>query len=296
MAKVNSSEVGDLKDNSASGVQRAKGPFLSVSICGKPRKGQTVGTMQCLKPGKTFDSPEADRFLFSEKKQVCFITMFMRRLRCKYERLAGKDYDSLTYFCWNPSDKESFPAGAKIEWVFAGILMDDNYKPVMDPVETDRAAFIYFRNKGSKCGKAFDFINVLEKKTGELIPLSDNPDTEKYIVTPRRFVTKASVGIYQHPTYGGQYIFEYSLDKQLPDDTAVDIIKKSQKWLPSFESQFNLTNFVKAGGSVAVDEEESQPQEDPNNKIGNPTFKDSETADKDKIKNEVAKDFELPGI
>lgn len=299
MTKIASTEYENLKDFSATGGQKVKGPFLNVSICGKPRKGQTPGTMQCLNPGKDYDGPDTpDKYLFSEMKEIYVILMFLRRIRCKYEKLQGRDYESLTYFCWNPSDKENYPENAKIEWIFAGALMDENLKVIMDPIDQERAAFVYFRNKGVKCGKAFEFINLLEKKTSDLEHLSDNVEFEKYVVTPRRFITKASVSVYQHPEYGGMYVNDFSLYKQLPDDKVVDIMKRSQKWLQAFEKQFNLTEFIKSGGSFGVSSDGSRADipSDPNAKINNPTFKDNETPDKDKIKKEVAADFELPGI
>jgi hypothetical protein len=294
--KIDANEYGNLKDFSASSTAREKGPFLNVSICGKPRKGQTVGTMQCLNPGKSYDSPDGpDKYLFVEKKLIYVILMFLRRVRCKYEKRPGKEYESLTYFCWNPTEKDSYPQDAKIEWVFAGAVMDENLKVIMDPVEQERAAFVYFRNKGVKCGKAFEFINTIGKKSEDLQPLSNDAEFEKNVVTPRRFITEVTIDIFKHPEYGGMYVFNYNLFKQLPDEKVKDIMDRSKNWVAAFEKQFNLTEYIKGGGTV-VSSDDGTAQEDPNKKIDKPTFKDNETADKDKVQKTVAADFELPGI
>lgn len=299
MAKIQSSEYGELTEFSF-GAGRSKGPFLAVSICGKPREGQTPGTMQCLKPDKEFESTSKDKFLFSEQKELYFIIMFMRRVRAKYEKIGNKDYDTCTYFRWSPDNKdENYPDGAKIEVIFAGALLDENLKPIMDPIEPDRAAFIYFKNKGTKCGPAFDFIKEIEKRTEQLEHLSDNLEFEKAVVTPRRFITKVSVSIYKHPDYGGMYVFNYSLFKQLPDDKVKDIMDRSKKWKEVFEKQFNIEQYIMSQQqqhTAAASPTQTNNTASSAPIAGNPSFKDPETPKEQTVQQAVSQDFELPGF
>jgi len=291
MPKIVASDYQGLNDYSGDGNTREKGLFQSVFICGKPRQTQKPGFMYCTKPDKTIDTAKsAEDYLIYQQEKVYVILMFLRRVRAKYEKVPGRDYDQLTYFCWNPNNKdEVYPEGAKIEWIFAGALFDENKKPVMDVEDPTRIAFVYFRNKGVKCGNAFNYINLLEKKTEELEPLSDDPNFEKTVVTPRRFMTEVSVDTYQHAEYGGMYVFKYDLAVQLPDETCLDIIEKSKKWTDAFDNQFDVTQYAstsgRGGGSQVADSSQD---------TGNPKF--DEQTDEQKVDTSVAEDFTLPGI
>lgn len=292
MPKIASSDYQGLNDYSGDSNQREPGIFQSVFICGKPRSGQKPGYMYCTNPGKTIENVKTkDDYLVHEQETVHVILMFLRRVRAKYQKVAGRDYDQLTYFCWNPNKEENYPEGAKIEWIFAGALLSNEMKPIMDPEDPTRVAFVYFRNKGVKCGNAFNYINVLDKKTEELTPLSDDPVFEKTVVTPRRFVTKVSVDTYDHPEYGGMYTFKYDLAAQLPDDKAVDIIEKSKKWTESFDKQFNVSQYVVSGGKGASG---GTQVKDSSAETGNPKFE--EPSDEAKVEKAVENDFSLPGI
>jgi len=291
MAKIVAAENQELTGVSGSG-GTAKGIFYNVFISGVKRGPQRAGCLHCLNPGKDLTSKEdpSTKFLLFNKDEVYFILMFVKKIRCKREKVAGKDYERMTYFCWDPSQDEKYPEGSKIEYIFAGALVDidDNgkIKSIPDPDEPDRNVFVYMRNNGTKCGKAFEFIDTIREKTSELEPLSDGDDEfESTVITPRRFITKITVDTVENATYNSVInVYNYELFKQLPDEMVIDIVERSKKWLPKFKEQFDCTSQIKSSDSNSDTGQGNRP-----------TFED-EAGEEHDVEAEVAEDFSLPGI
>jgi len=290
MAKISSGDFQGLQGNVDN--IKEKGICKSVFICGKFRKGQQVGKMYCMKPDVDFDKVSGpDDYIIYEKDSIYILLTYIRKVRAKYDKVktAKGDRDVLTYFNYSPSSNEKYPEGAKIEYIFAGMVFDLDKKEIMKD-EEGNPHFVYFRNKGVKCGAAFEFVNAIVEKTNELTPLSDDPEFEKLGVTPRRFITKVSVGANEHPEYGTQLKFDYELFKQIPDDTAIDVINKSKKWMKEFDKQFDATNNISKGGNRSFTKSSSE--------LGNPSFEDTDDKDdaQDKLSKELKNDLKLPDV
>jgi hypothetical protein len=263
---IKSDSYGSLSGYSSTGGGREEGTFANVFISGERRDGMDMGKMHAINIGVDFNAPNTpEKFLIHNAETINFIIMFIKKVRVKKEKL-GRQWDEITYFSYNPDQDQNYPVGAKCEYIFAGILLNDENKPVKDP--EGNTAFIYFRNKGMRVGPAVEYLGELNNKAAELEPLSDDPEFEKACVTPRRFITQVKIGS-RESSYGNKDVYEYTAFKKLPDSTVEDILEKSVKWVEPFDKQFDLSSSVK-GPQRGTGESASY---NPDNE--NPGFEDS---------------------
>jgi len=273
MPMIDANDYQDLNQYSNTGSSpKEKGPFTKIFISGEQREDQNVRKMHAIY-SELWDSDDLDKkYLIRNKEVVNFVIMFIKKVRVKKERVGNNNYDTITYFSWDP-DNESFPEGAKCEYIFAGVLLDENYKTVQETQlkedEEPRGAFVYFLNVGIKVGPAVEFLGKLADAAKDLEPLSNDENFEKTVVTPRRFITQVKIG-FRPSGYGNKDVFEYDTIKKLPDAAVGGengIMKKCQKWSEIFEKQFHVKSNSGTGGSPSSVQPDNQ----------NPTFDDSET-------------------
>lgn len=249
MPAINSSDYNELYGASSVTGSKEAGPFVTVFITGQPREGQTPGTLSSIY-SKMWDQAGDEKYLVHNATAVHFIPMFIKKIRKLVVKENGRDV--LKYFAWDPDAEPNYPEGAKVEFIFAGALLDENCKPVKDKLDPERTAFVAFRNNGQKCGGAIDYLNALNKAGEGVEPLSDDPNFETTVVLPRRFICKATMAVGQKNSHGNTpYVFKYEVGGQVPDKSVLGIMEKSKKWLEPFETQYNLTSQVKAGASQA---------------------------------------------
>lgn len=281
MAKISSEQYGELNEF---GVQSrgGGGPFIKVFITGEPRENQTPGKMQAM---VNFDEGQ---YLINEKDEVYFIPLFIKKIREKYVQ-GNNDWANLVYFSWSPDNDTDYPEGAKVAYIFAGVALDENLKPIPDPNEEDRSAFIYFKNSGVKMGGAIDFVDKIHKVSQDLDQLSDDPKFEESVVTPRRFIVKASVTT-QKTDYGNKYVFQYDLHKQLPDEKVVGskdedgIMQKSKKWVEPFRTQFNQEELAEQKKQSTGSTQDSVPFDDGNSSDSNDSQENKNLVDQSDFK------------
>jgi len=284
MSEINASDYDRLSGYSGSGQLREAGPFVKVFISGQQRTDQEISKMHAIYSDLWKSSDVEEKYLFRNQTKVNFIILFIKKIRELKEK-RGREYDELTYFSWTP-DEDEYPAGAKCAYIVAGVLLDENYKPIpekhLKEEEQPRTALIHFKNAGIKCGPFVEFLGRISDKAKELNPLSNNPDFEVSVVTPRRFITEVTIG--KRPSnFGEKDVFDYKLVKQLPDDKVSGddgVMKRCMKWVDPFDEQFNLSKTIGQKGSSDFK---------PDNK--NPTFEDTNSKESDiEIKDN---DFEL---
>jgi len=259
---ISSKQYGDLYEGSDVGGSREKGPFVKVFITGTPREGQTPGTMSAIYSQK-WDEAGDEKYLIHNATEVKFIPMFIKKVREKYEKDPQTQRSNLTWFSFNPEKEENTPDGAKMVYLFAGVLLDKNMKPIPDKLEPERTAFIFFKCNGSKFGPAIDYVNSLNKQGENLEPLSDDPNFEKAIVLPRRFICNVKVKIGDVNSYGNRpYLHDFEVGSQLPDNTVEQLMDRCQKWWEPFKTQFDLSsvnsNFNSTGGRDAISSSEKE--------------------------------------
>jgi hypothetical protein len=221
--------------NYSQNAPREAGLFLSTFITGEPREKQDVGTLQVM---TNFDKGE---YLVNNKKEMYFVIMFIKKY---WERIENKgDRDYVTAFGWNGEDKVDDTC--KYKYLVAGLLLDpeNGFKKMMRPDDPEKEALIYFKCQGVKFQSAMDLLDKFAKKSDELTPLSDNIEFEKSVVTPRRFITKASVTT-TSSNHGTKYTYAFEPFKKLSDEVVVKFMDKSVSYVDEFDRQFDKTNQV----------------------------------------------------
>lgn len=243
---INSSDYEELADFSENSGSRESGPFVNVFICGQPRPGQTVGTMSAIYPA-LWDEQNDSKYAIQNGTDVFFIPMVIKKVRSLYVDKGGRDV--LKWFSWSPDGDKDYPEGAKISVVIGGILMTSDYKTIPDKLDESHGVFVYFNCKGIKCGAAFNLLNDLNKHAETLEPLSDDPEFEKKVVLPRRFIIKTVVGT-ADSDFGQKYVFNFEVHKRLPTKTVQSIMDKCKKWSAEFKKQFDFSSSVSSGASA----------------------------------------------
>ncbi len=278
MAQIDSQQYGELADYSIA-TRSGGGPFTKVFITGISRENQTAGLMQAA------IDLENQQYLLNEKQQVFFIPLFLKKVARKL--VSDGNRVQQEYFSWDPDNDPNMPEGTKQEYIFAGVLLDDQLKPAPDPDGEDHSALIYFQNNGIKMSSAIDFIDKIRQTGSGMNQLSDNEEFEYSVVTPRRFIIKTTVGT-RSSNYGEKYVFEYELYKQLPDDLVVGsdqkegIMQQSKKWVKPFRKQFDEgelsgkqqvpSSGPSQQGQVPFSEEENSEQNDSQNLVDSSDF------------------------
>jgi len=258
MALIKSGKYTGLKSFSdQSGARR--GIFKALYITGQAREGEDVGKMQVIKEwDSNASSPE---LLINNASKVNFIIMFIKKTR--FNKVDGKltcssfndtagSISTSGRVCPKSSDRSGFCETCRFQIIIAGALLNDKGQPMKD--EDGKTYLVYFRCNGMKYMPAQEYINSFEELACDLTPLSDDPNMEVQLVTPRRFITQAIVG--KRPSaHGEKNVFEFKAAKRIPDESVVKIMDDSQKYIKDFEGQFDLSN----GETPAPPEEEAAP-------------------------------------
>jgi hypothetical protein len=259
---IDASKYGKL-NNYSSQAGKESGPFLKVFISGVQREDQDIRKMHAICNGKWESKDIAEKYALHNAEAVNFIIMFIRKVRVKKENL-GRGYDEITYYSYDPDNEPNYPVGAKCEYIFAGAILDENFKAVPSKEDPSQTALIFFQNNGIRVGPAVEYLGELGKKAADLEPLSNDPQFEQNCVTPRRFITQAKIGS-RKTNYGNKDVYEYSAIKQLPDKNVESIIDKCMAWADPFDKQFDLSS---VGSSQPTTKSEYAPDNE------NPTFND----------------------
>jgi len=249
---ISSKEYSTLDGASNLSAGKAAGPFVRVFITGQPRAGMIPGTMSAVYP-ELWNDKNDEKYLVKNKTDLKFVIMFFKKVKELKEHIGiGKDRRSiLKWFSFNPDQVPNAPEGSKNLFIIAGALLGDDSKAVVDKIDPTRTAFIHFRCDGIKVGKVIEYCNELSDAGKDLPPLSDNVDFEKKVVLPKRFITKVTVTT-APSSYGDKYVFEFKVDKKLPDEAVIKMMDRSSKWLDVFNKQFDVTDYVKKGGPSAA--------------------------------------------
>jgi len=255
MVKINTSKYSSLSTGVVGG-SRDPGLFRGVFVTGEQRDGQEYGKMQCM-VGDFKDK----NYAINNAAKVNFVPMFIKRFWIK-EVDIGNNRTSVVACGYNGEDK--IDDQCKFQYVISGMYLDETGKKMMDPLDTDRPLFVYFRCKGMKFGGAMDYTNTISDKSDELAPLTDDPEFERNVVTPRRFITTAQVKWVDSP-HGKKSTFEFKLAKKIGDDSVNAFLDMSLKYLEDFDKQFDPSKWIKGGNQ---DSTVAAPI------AGNPTFED----------------------
>jgi hypothetical protein len=251
--------------NYSSQAGKESGPFQKVFISGQQREDQDIRKMHVIATGKWDSKDISEKYVLNNADIVNFIIMFIKKVRVKKENL-GRGYDEVTYYSYDPDNEPNYPAGAKCQYIFAGALLDSEFKPVKSKQDPEKTELIYFENSGMRVGPAVEYLGALTKAANELEPLSNDPTFEKNCVTPRRFITQVKIGS-RKSDYGMKDVYEYTPIKNLPDANCEAIMDRCLKWVDPFDGQFDLSRSV-AGPQTAS---AYAPDND------NPTFEEQAT-------------------
>ena len=280
MGLLNSSKYASLNNLSTASIVGERGPFVCIFISEKPRKNQKPGMMHCLRDWDTND------YVFNDQEKVNFLPLFIKMVRAKADvtkKADGTDSEKLVYFCWDPETDDNYPVGSKCYYIVAGVLLDSEFKPVMSKKDETRAELVYFKCKGTKVGSVIDYLSGLNQKAKELAPLFDDPEFERKVVTPRRFITQATVTT-KNTDWGEKYIYIFTPIKKLPDVSMIGsegkegIMDRCLRWQDAFKKQFDLSFAIKGAHSGLTFDDEQTTQETPketpatveNNKVQEP--------------------------
>lgn len=269
MALISSDTYGELNRGSASQNPRTPGKFFSVFITGDVRPGQEFGKLQCM------NQIDGGDYLVQNAGVIYFLPYFIKRHWAKYIDTKGRDnqtYSKMVAFGWE-DDVPKIDDQCKYEYVIAGLLLDQETKKAKHHdkdfedagVKKGDPVLIHFRCGGIRFNGAMKLVDEFSKKTKELEALSDSPEFEMRVVTPRRFICKSEVTI-QSSDYGNKNVFKFNPEIKLPDNAVEKVMQSAKDLLPEFEKQFNKTDRLKAssGSSNPVDgapifEEAPQP-------------------------------------
>jgi len=290
-ALLNSSMYGELGDVSASAVKRTPGKFYKMFVTGKRRPGQTVGMMQAMYEVK--DNSTEDDYIINNADEVLFICYFTKRWWEKniYVKVAGEDRSRLVAFGWE-EDVAKIDDQCRFVYCIAAALVDKTTKKIMlhkkdvpdAEIKKGDPILIYFRCDGTKFSNAVEFLNKIGDKAKSLPPLSDNPDFEKKIVAPRRFICSAKVGS-AASSHGDKDVFLFDINTQLPDKAVEAVMNNSVQFKKDFEKQFNKSEFIKSGNNSNVSESSRTS--------GNPTFDEPKADESVPESAEVDENFDL---
>ena len=296
MALLNSQNYSGLANVSSAQMKRQFGKFLPMFITGKAREGQEVDKMQCQPEIGGVD------YIYHNCTEVSFIPLYIKRVWEKYIKAKsgkGEDYDQLVAFGgW--ADEPKIDDQCRYVYYIAGLALDQETKKVKihekdienNEIKQGDKVLIYFRCAATKYQGAMDIVDELAKRSKTLPPLSDNPEFEKNIVTPRRFIIKAIVGSQKTENYGDKSVFNYEPVTMIPDKMVESIMNMSNELIPEFEKQFktNKESQIRTRSSGAA----AQPNA---SSTGNaPTFENTDKSDDKKAddnKNVPKDDFDL---
>jgi len=251
---LNSESYKDLGDVSASAGKRGQGKFHSVFITGKKRPGQDVGKMQVMSEVKE-NATDSD-YLLHNVGEIKFIPYFIKRYWEKNvggKDKNGKDFTKTVAFGWN-KDVPKIDDACKFAYLIAGVVLVDG-KALTHPKDNEKAeikkgdpVLIYFKCAGMKFNGAMKLLDALEEKRKSLTPLSTNPEFEKEIVTPRRFICTATV-TEAESAHGDKNVFEFVPTTALPEKAVEQVMNSAQTFKVDFEKQFDKTNSIKSSSS-----------------------------------------------
>lgn len=297
------------------GSQRPPGIFKKVFITGEPRTEQEVGKMQIILNWDETDL--AKKYLIHNKTEINFVMMFMKKFRKKTSRQTSQinptGYDQIVCFSYEgeegsksttgrlcpPSQQRTdFCEGCKFTYIFGGALLDEKFKPVIDPLaDESRTALIFFQNDGSKFGSTINYINLLDEKGKEIPALFDDSDFEKSVVTPRRFVTSVIVD-YVDTNYGRKAVFKYGIKIKLPDKavlgdkTKPGIMDNCMKYTKEFDSQFDQSKYI-SNSNLQQESKSDTPKFEDETPFDNQSIETAKKEVESKSENAVTDDFEL---
>ncbi len=261
----------------ASREKKSSGPFLVCFITGEPRDNQSVGKMQVM------TNLDNGIYIVNNKDSVNFVTMYITKWREKNVSGGPNSWDKTVCFGWGgdagvesssgklcpisaerPSAHGGWCSDCKFVYLIAGLYLDDNMKPVeynvdpSDPTSEKRKAMIYFKCQGVRYSNAMDYVTKLSDLGKDLKPLSDDPAFEAAVITPKRFITTAKVGL-KKTDHGTKYVFDFAASKQIPDQLALKILDLSNDQMTKFEDQFNKTESIKGttSGSGAGNQQQA---------------------------------------
>ncbi len=254
MSLLNVSDYSDLAQVSSAAAKRTPGKFYKVFITGKKRPSQEIGHMQAIYEIK--DNNTDDDYLIHNAADVRFIPYFIKKTweKTVFQSINGQDVPRLVAFGFD----ESVPKiddSCKYVYIIAGLLLDPETKKaaqhkreIVDAgISVGDPVLIYFRCDGIKYSGAMTLNDELASKTSSLVPLSDSPEFEKLVVTPRRFICSAKVGTAQS-SHGDKDVFQFDVMAQLPDKVVLESVMKSAKSLmPEFIRQFDKTQYLSSG-------------------------------------------------
>jgi hypothetical protein len=250
MALLNSESYGDLAKVSSGGSKRAPGKFFSIFICGDVRPGQEYGKMQCM------PSIDGGEYFIQNAGTIYFIPYFIKRYWEKTlttKSKEGKDYSKLVGFGWG-DDIPKIDDSCKYAYTIAGLALDPSTKKALlhskdiedAGIKKGDPILIHFKCGGMKFNGAMKFIDALTNKAKTLPPLSNSPEFEKLVVTPKRFITTATVAIAESK-HGNKHVFQFVPETQLPDKAVEQVMNSAKGLTADFEKQFDKTALVKSG-------------------------------------------------
>ena len=266
MGKIDPGKYGGLGGYSPEPFQeREPGIFIPCSISVEPRKGIDVGTIQGVYEYDKNESGENNKYLFKNQKEINFVIMFIKRYWQKIEKINGKDVT--TAFGWDTPKPENEPL-AKYTYNIAGMYLNEKKEKVPHPIPLfeGKFALIYFKCSGVKFDGAMKLVSSFKEKSKSLSPLTNDPEFEANVVTPRRFITKAIVGL-NDTKYGKRYVFSFEPSIKLGDDSVEKFMDMSLELSELYKKQFDKTGRLNDGQKKQVDGNKTLNE--------NPTFSDN---------------------
>ena len=253
MAILNSGSYAGLNSVSAGTETRAPGKFKKVFITGAVRKGQEFGKMQVMS-----EVSDTGDYLVHNATEVYFIPYFIKRFWEKTVSVKGKDgsdYDKLVAFSWDDKAPK-LDDQCKFQYLIAGPVLDPTTKKAMTyqkdyenaGIKTGDPILIYFKCGGIRFNSAMAYLDALSKKGKDLVAMSDSPEFEKNVVTPKRFISQATVTTTKSD-YGDKQVNTFTPMIQLPDAMIQKIMDAAAAIQSVFEEQFDRTNSVKSEGA-----------------------------------------------
>ncbi len=248
MSLLKASDYSKLGDVSSAAMKKSKkGKFHAVFITGEMRTGQEIGKLQCM-----IDMDKGE-YAIQNQKQVLFIPYFIKRYWTKYIETHSQDgqkYNKLVAFGWE-DDVPKMDEDCRYVYTVGCLLLDEKGQAMKHLHDIEDAGIKagdpllgHFTCHGMKFQSVMTLLNRIEEKAKNLTPLTEDPELEQNVISPRRFICSASVTT-ADSNFGTKMIYDFNVAKQIPDESVAKVMDSAMSLVDDFKEQFDKTSYVR---------------------------------------------------
>ena len=201
---------------------------------------QDYDALQCY-----WDTSEGYQYVFKDKKHIHFLPLILKPIETvshleKVGQNAKYETEVIDKLIYDPIPGQKSDPNAKISYIFAGVYLDDNFKPVLRPDDSGKSALIWFHLRRFQMQAYFELIQNVKKYIDEhkLEPLSDDPDFENNFLCYKRFIYKVSLKKKKSNIGNVLNLLNFEIVKQIKDEQVLALVKQAEGLMDEFDEQF----------------------------------------------------------